>query len=117
MKRILGIALLTMFGGSGVCFASITSKDFVDGAVNQLQETVDLKADNDAVVHLTGDESIGGNKSFTGNVMVDGNIDAASNNNQVATTKWTNERVTAAKGDIPVGSKDSTTFTKIWIEE
>lgn len=117
MKRILTIALLAVVYSSGACFADITSKDFVEGAVNQLQASIDLKSDDDAVVHLVGDESVAGNKIFTGTVKLDGNIDAASNDNSVATTKWTNDRVTSAKGDIPVGAKDSTTFTKIWIEE
>ncbi len=130
MKQILVFALFVFVCGTGVSVADIPSVDFVDDKVAGLSDVVDTKADNNAVVHLTGDEMIAGAKNFTGNVKMnnlnantDGTVTLttavadASNDNQVATTVWTNARVTAAKGDIPVGGKDSTTFTKIWIEE
>jgi len=130
MKQILVFALFLFVCGTGVSVADIPSVDLVDGKVAALSDVVDTKADDNAVVHLTGDETIAGVKTFSGNVKMN-NLNAntdgavtlttavadASNDNQVATTAWTNSRVTAAKGDIPVGGKDATTFTKIWIEE
>ncbi len=130
MKRILVLALFVFVWGTGGAVADIPSVDLVDNKVATLSDVVDTKADNNAVVHLTGDEMIAGAKNFTGNVKMN-NLNAntdgavtlttavadASNDNQVATTAWTNARVVAAKGEIPVGGKDSTTFTKIWIEE
>ncbi len=130
MKRILVFALFLFACGTGGVVADIPSVDLVDNKVATLSDVVDTKADNNAVVHLTGDEMIAGAKNFTGNVKMN-NLNAntdgavtlttavadASNDNQVATTAWTNARVTAAKGEIPVGGKDSTTFTKIWLEE
>lgn len=121
MKHVLVVALFVVVFMPRASVADIPSVDFVDGRVTEL---------SDAVVHLAGDETITGAKTFTGNVQInnlnagaDGavtlttGVDAASNNNQVATTEWTNDRIIAAKGDIPVGGRDATTFTKIWIEE
>ncbi|MDE6250993.1 MAG: hypothetical protein K2M34_05200 [Alphaproteobacteria bacterium] len=130
MKQILVFALFVIMFMPHASFAEIPSVDFVDDKVSTLSDVVDTKADNAAVVHLTGDEMIAGTKTFAGNVHMNNlnaNTDGAvtltnavvstSNDNQVATTAWTNSRVTAAKGEIPVGGKDSTVFTKIWIEE
>lgn len=130
MKQILVFSLLLFVFGMNASFADIPSVDLVDEKVSALSDIVDTKADDNAVVHLTGDEMIAGAKNFTGNVTINNlsaNTDGAvtltapvvadSNNGQVATTGWTNGKITAAKGDIPVGGKDSTTFTKIWIEE
>lgn len=117
MKQILVFALFVFVCGTSVLRAEIPSVDLVDGKVSALSDIVDTKADDNAVVHLTGDEIIAGDKTFSGNVAVTASVADTSNDNHVATTQWTNARVTAAKGDIPVGGKDSTTFTKIWIEE
>lgn len=117
MKRILVFALFVFVGGTGVLRAEIPSVDLVDEKVSALSDVVDTKANDTDVVHLTGDEDIGGVKTFSGTVMLVGEVADTSNDNSVATTKWTNDRVASAKGDIPVGGKDSTTFTKIWIEE
>ncbi|MCM1294506.1 MAG: hypothetical protein NC311_03020 [Muribaculaceae bacterium] len=117
MKQILGFALFVFVCATGVSVADIPSVDFVDGRLSQLSDVVDTKADDAAVMHLMGDEEIAGAKTFSGTVTLGTAVADASNDNQVATTKWTNDRVASAKGDIPVGGKDSTTFTKIWIEE
>ena len=117
MKRVLVFALFVFVCGTSALFAEIPSVDLVDGKVSALSDIVDTKADDNAVVHLTGDEIIAGDKTFSGNVAVTASVADTSNDNHVATTQWTNARVTAAKGDIPVGGKDSTIFTKIWIEE
>ena len=42
--------------------------------ISALQASVILKANDSAVVHKTGNEDIAGNKHFTGDVIVDGNI-------------------------------------------
>ena len=42
--------------------------------ISALQASVLLKANDSAVVHKTGNEDIAGNKHFTGDVIVDGNI-------------------------------------------
>lgn len=114
MKQILVFALFVC--GTSASFAEIPSVDLVDAKVSTLSGVVDTKADDNAVVHLTGNEIIAGDKTFSGNVALTASVADTSNDNHVATTQWTNGRVTAAKGYIPVGGKDSTTFTKIWIE-
>ncbi len=110
MKQILVFALFIIAFVPGVSVAGIPSVDFVD-------DKVSVKADDDAVVHIAGDEEISGDKTFNGTVTLANAVASTSNDGQVATTAWTNDRVAAAKGDIPVGGKDSNVFTKIWIEE
>lgn len=117
MKYILVFALFVFVGGTGVLRADIPSVDLVDEKVSALSDVVDTKANDADVVHLTGDEEIGGAKTFSGAVTLGTAVADASNDNSVATTQWTNNRIATAKGDIPIGGKDSTTFTKIWIEE
>lgn len=117
MKQILTFALFVVVFMPRVSVAEIPSVNFVDDKVSALSGVVKLKANDDAVVKLTGDQTIAGNKTFGGAVMLTNTIADTSNDNHVATTKWANDRVAAAKGDIPVGGQNSTTFTKIWIEE
>jgi hypothetical protein len=52
-----------------------------DGAVvgsNTLATALAPKANDSAVVHKSGDETVGGNKHFTGNQTVDGTVSASS---------------------------------------
>ncbi len=50
--------------------------------------------------------------------IMPGDIQAETNgdNNQVATAKWTEEKIDAARGVIPVGGADGDETAKIWIE-
>ena len=61
---------------------------------------VALKADDNAVVHLAGAESIDGVKTFTNGLKSSEAIDASSNDTTVATTAFVKSSISAAEGDI-----------------
>lgn len=70
----------------------------------------------DAVVHKTGNETITGVKTFSGTLLISNDIASNTDSNQVATTKWTNDKIDAARGVIPNGGADSTQTAQIWVE-
>lgn len=57
-----------------------------------------------------------GDLSITGSASVSTDVAQNSNSNQVATTKWTNEKIDTARRTIPVGSADATEYAEIWIQ-
>lgn len=61
---------------------------------------VALKADDNAVVHLAGAESIDGVKTFANGLKSGEAIDASSNDTTVATTAFVKSSISAAEGDI-----------------
>lgn len=100
----------------GMAYAapSIPSKAYVSTYVDTV---VSGKANDADVVHIQGDETISGEKTFSGSLSMANALDENSNDNHVATTQWTNSKVESAKGSVPVGSADSDTFIKVWIAE
>lgn len=87
MKRVLVFALFVFVCGTSALRAEIPSVDLVDGKVSALSDIVDTKADDNAVVNLTGNEIIAGDKTFSGNVAVTALVADTSNDNYVATTQ------------------------------
>lgn len=61
---------------------------------------VALKANDNAVVHLAGAESIDGVKTFANGLKSGEAIDASSNDTTVATTAFVKSSISAAEGDI-----------------
>ena len=61
---------------------------------------VALKADDNAVVHLAGAESIDGVKTFANGLKSGEAIDSSSNDTTVATTAFVKSSISAAEGDI-----------------
>lgn len=49
-------------------------------------------------------------------ITVKSDVATTSDNNQVATTKWTNDKIDAARGMIPVGGANSSEMAQIWVE-
>ena len=68
------------------------------------------------MVHIDGSEEIKGAKTFSGGVFVKSDIEEDNNTNQLATTKWTNEKIQAARGRIPLGGEDAEPSVQIWVE-
>ena len=58
----------------GNALAALTSKYYVDTIVDALQSDVATKANDADVVHLDGDETISGVKTFTAPVLIDSKI-------------------------------------------
>nr|DAH09397.1 MAG TPA: receptor binding complex [Caudoviricetes sp.] len=55
----------------------------LDGVTENVQTQINAKADDSKVVHLTGNETIAGTKTFTGGVVMKGGADVASSGNAV----------------------------------
>ncbi len=49
-------------------------------------------------------------------ITVQSDVATASDSNQVATTKWTNDKIDTIRGRIPVGGVDSSDMAQIWVE-
>lgn len=60
-----------------------TELGYLDGVTSNVQTQLDSKALDSNVVHKAGDESIGGSKTFSGGVKLDGGVDIKSSGNAV----------------------------------
>ena len=65
------------------CILTGQTPSVLDGVTENVQTQIDAKAADNAVVHLTGNETISGTKTFTGGVVMKGGADVASSGNAV----------------------------------
>lgn len=65
------------------CILTGQTPSVLDGVTENVQTQIDAKAADNAVVHLTGNETISGTKTFTGGVVMKGGTDVASSGNAV----------------------------------
>lgn len=65
------------------CILTGQTPSVLDGVTENVQIQIDAKAADNAVVHLTGNETISGTKTFTGGVVMKGGADVASSGNAV----------------------------------
>lgn len=65
------------------CILTGQTPSVLDGVTENVQTQIDAKAADNAVVHLTGNETISGTKTFTGGVVMKGGADVTSSGNAV----------------------------------
>lgn len=65
------------------CILTGQTPSVLDGVTENVQTQIDAKAADNAVVHLTGNETISGTKTFTGGIVMKGGADVASSGNAV----------------------------------
>lgn len=65
------------------CILTGQTPSVLDGVTENVQTQIDAKAADNAVVHLTGNETISGTKTFTGGVVMKGGADVASSGNAI----------------------------------
>ncbi len=93
-----------------MAMADIASTVYTDNALS-------TKADDSAVVHKTGNETISGTKTFSNaSIILEDTVDSTADDYSVPNTMWVNDRIEEARGVIPVGGADGTDTAQIWIE-
>lgn len=65
------------------CILTGQTPSVLDGVTENVQTQIDAKAVDNEVVHLAGNETISGTKTFTGGVVMKGGADIASSGNAV----------------------------------
>lgn len=65
------------------CILTGQTPSVLDGVTENVQIQIDAKAADNAVVHLAGNETISGTKTFTGGMVMKGGADVASSGNAV----------------------------------
>lgn len=65
------------------CILTGQTPSVLDGVTENVQTQIDAKAADNAVVHLAGNETISGTKTFTGGIVMKGSADVASSGNAV----------------------------------
>ena len=65
------------------CILTGQTPSVLDGVTENVQTQIDAKAADNAVVHLAGNETISGTKTFTGGIVMKGGADVASSGNAV----------------------------------
>lgn len=65
------------------CILTGQTPSVLDGVTENVQTQIDAKAADNAVVHLAGNETISGTKTFTGGMVMKGGADVASSGNAV----------------------------------
>lgn len=65
------------------CILTGQTPSVLDGVTENVQTQIDAKAADNAVVHLAGNETISGTKTFTGGVAMKGGADVASSGNAI----------------------------------
>ena len=65
------------------CILTGQTPSVLDGVTENVQTQIDAKAADNAVVHLAGNETISGTKTFTGGVVMRGGADVASSGNAI----------------------------------
>lgn len=65
------------------CILTGQTPSVLDGVTENVQTQIDAKAADNAVVHLAGNETISGTKTFTGGVVMKGGADVASSGNAI----------------------------------
>lgn len=65
------------------CILTGQTPSVLDGVTENVQTQIDAKAADNAVVHLAGNETISGTKTFTGGMVMKGGADVASSGNAI----------------------------------
>ena len=65
------------------CILTGQTPSVLDGVTENVQTQIDAKAADNAVVHLAGNETISGTKTFAGGVVMKGGADVASSGNAI----------------------------------
>lgn len=65
------------------CILTGQTPSVLDGVTENVQTQIDAKAADNAVVHLAGNETISGTKTFTGGVVMKGGADVASSGDAI----------------------------------
>ena len=65
------------------CILTGQTPSVLDGVTENVQTQIDAKAADNTVVHLAGNETISGTKTFTGGVVMKGGADIASSGNAI----------------------------------
>ena len=65
------------------CILTGQTPSVLDGVTENVQAQIDAKAADNAVVHLAGNETISGTKTFAGGVVMKGGADVASSGNAI----------------------------------
>lgn len=65
------------------CILTGQTPSVLDGVTENVQTQIDAKAADNTVVHLTGNETISGTKTFAGGVVMKGGADVASSGNAI----------------------------------
>lgn len=65
------------------CILTGQTPSVLDGVTENVQTQIDAKAADNEVVHLIGNETISGTKTFTGGVVMKGGADVASSGNAI----------------------------------
>lgn len=65
------------------CILTGQTPSVLDGVTENVQTQIDAKAADNAVVHLAGNETISGTKTFTGGVVMKGGAGVASSGNAI----------------------------------
>ena len=65
------------------CILTGQTPSVLDGVTENVQTQIDTKAADNAVVHLAGNETISGTKTFAGGVVMKGGADVASSGNAI----------------------------------
>lgn len=65
------------------CILTGQTPSVLDGVTENVQTQIDAKAADNTVVHLTGNETISGTKTFAGGVVMKGGADIASSGNAI----------------------------------
>lgn len=89
---------------------STTELNYVDGVTSSIQSQINDKADDDAVVHDTGDETVAGTKTFSSFPVTPSS--APTTDYQVANKKYVDDNIGSGSGDMLLGTAQTVTATK-----
>ena len=84
--------------GSGkVAVANVTSTElgYLDGVTSNIQTQLNGKQASGSYMTLSGDQTVGGIKTFSGQIIRSATPGASDNSNQVPNTAWVNSRITS----------------------
>lgn len=84
--------------GSGkVAVANVTSTElgYLDGVTSNIQTQLNGKQASGSYMTLSGNQTVGGIKTFSGQIILSATPGASDNSNQVPNTAWVNSRITS----------------------
>lgn len=94
--------------GSGkVAVSAVTNTElgYLDGVTSNIQTQLNGKQASGSYMTLSGNQTVGGIKTFSGQIILSATPGASDNSNQVPNTAWVNSRITSIMGTVyPVGS-------------
>lgn len=84
--------------GSGkVAVSAVTNTElgYLDGVTSNIQTQLNGKQASGSYMTLSGDQTVGGIKTFSGQIIRSATPGASDNSNQVPNTAWVNSRITS----------------------